>query len=136
MLTNSEIQDIILLNGEFEKLDIEMKIAVSDWQGYYVDSTWVPNAHDNPEKDFVILERLFKLYDQLIGLFEKFKSIQGKYPELKRLVGDNVTKLATAIEWIKSGDFSFVDAPDKDSFHTSWMKLHQGLIAFVKTLLQ
>jgi len=132
MSTYADTQSIKLLENEFEELDKEMKVTISDWQGSYVNGTWIPNEHGDSDKDFIILERLFKLYDRLTALFKKYKTIQDSNPELGRLVRDNIYKLKVAVRRIEKGDFIFVDAPDKESFHTSWMKLHQSLIMFVK----
>lgn len=136
MPTKADILSIKLLENEFEELDVEMKNIVSDWQGSYINGNWTPNIHDDSEKDFFILEKLFTLYDKLTIIFRKYKEIHGNYPELKKMMGDSLSRLKIAIEQIQKGDFTFVDNPSKESFHTSWMALHQNLIAFVKKTSQ
>ena len=135
MPTKVDIPSIKLLESEFKELDVEMKTIVSDWQGSYINGNWAPNIHDDPEKDFPILERLFALYDKLTTLSRKYTEIYDDYPELKKMMDDNLNRLKIATEQIQKGDSTFVDSPSKESFHTSWMNLHQNLIAFVKKML-
>jgi hypothetical protein len=134
MSKNLDAESLKLLEKKFDELDKEMKAAISDWQGSYVNDAWVPNIHGDSEKDFIILERLFKLYDRLTVLFDKNRIVQKNHKELERIVHENIFKLKTAVEQIEKGDFTFVDAPDKESFHTSWMNLHQSLITFLKKI--
>jgi hypothetical protein len=129
-----ERHDIESLLDEFRKLDAEMKIIISDWQGSYVDGVWTPNLHDNPEKDFSILERLFQLYDSLSTLFDKKKDVLNEHSELKTMVCTYMNKLKMSVEKIRNGEFNFIDDPNIESFHTVWMSLHQSLESYAKDI--
>jgi len=134
MAIENEIQKIRSLATDFDKLDTQMKIIVSEWQGSYVEGVWTSNLHDNTEKDFSILERLFNLNDSLSRLFKEYSAIIKAYPELDNIINKGMMKLNIATGKIQNGNFTFVDASDLDSFHTSWMELHQNIEAFIKKI--
>ena len=45
-------------------------------------------------------------------------------------------RLDQALGKIRSGDVSYIAAPDRDSYHTAWFELHQDLIGLAGTTRQ
>ena len=115
---------IPLLEGRawagFEALDTEFKKVCSMWQ-VRQDRAGSPNAHDDPEYDFGVLERLGEVHSRLRELV---RSVSGLEAEL----ADLTVELDNAMARVSEGEFDYFTGVQLNSFHNLWFELHEDLL--------
>jgi hypothetical protein len=114
-------QDVVAAYDTFERINVELKTLISQWQTLEVAGEIVQNNHTDLEHDRDIIDRLGRLHeraDRVLGV------LAGRVPrfEIYR------TKLLTALERAEDGDIEWVSAVRVESYHTVWFELHEDLL--------
>ncbi|MDA3644184.1 ArsR family transcriptional regulator [Saccharopolyspora indica] len=99
------------LNGPFKQL-------CTDWQV----RDGAPNDHDDPHYDRQIFDRLAELHPAAVRLTTELTRAVPRY-------GWYPPRLENAWRRIDSGEARAFTAPMADSYHDTWMALHQDLMS-------
>jgi|APEBP8051072210_1049370.scaffolds.fasta_scaffold00829_8 hypothetical protein len=118
---NKEFRDAHLA---FEKVNIELKALITDWQTLRIGGRLVPNDHSDEAYDEQILKRLAKLH----GNAEKV--LNGLAAVLPRM-GIYLKKLEEALDKAEEGDIAWVSDAKIESYHTVWFELHEDLLCLL-----
>jgi pyruvate,orthophosphate dikinase len=114
---------------EFSPINDAFKQLVTRWQMRAVGDRQVRNDHADAAYDKSVLEGFDPIHrdiSDLIGTIATSASRIGGYKQ----------RLDLALGKIRSGDVSYIAAPDRDSYHTVWFELHQDLIGLAGTTRQ
>jgi hypothetical protein len=105
----------------FERINVELKQLITDWQTIELGGKRVPNDHADTAYDRRIIDRLGDLH-------ERFE------PVLRALVAGSSRlrvyqdKLMAALESAEAGETAAVSDARSDSYHTVWFELHEDLL--------
>ncbi len=108
---------------DFRAVNADFKRLVTDWQ-LKGGPDGVPNAHDDADYDAAVLARLDDVHAHTMPIIE---AAAAQLPRLSAYA----TKLAAALDKIKSGETAWLTRPLIDSYHTVWFELHEELIVAV-----
>ncbi|MBS0340064.1 MAG: hypothetical protein JSS56_06025 [Proteobacteria bacterium] len=108
----------------FEKVNIDLKTLITDWQTLKIGGKLVPNDHSDEAYDEQILKRLAKLHSNA----EKVLTALAKV--LPR-IGIYLDKLEEALEKAESGEIEWVSDAKIESYHTVWFELHEDLLCLL-----
>lgn len=105
----------------FEKINVDLKQLITDWQTMEVAGQRVPNDHSNQAHDERVIDRLGKLHERADKLFAK---LAAGLPRLQ-IYRDH---LLVALEKAEDGAIEWVSDARIDSYHTVWFELHEELL--------
>lgn len=105
---------------DFRSVNADFKALVTDWQ-LKGGQGGPANPHDDAEYDAAVLARLDAVHARVLPIIE---TVAAQLPRLSAYS----TKLAAALEKIKSGDTFWLTRPLADSYHTVWFEWHEELI--------
>lgn len=111
------------VHDAFLPLNARLRRACTDWQ--LRPAPGVPlaaNTHDDPEWDARVVAELAALAGELVPLNDALTRILARF-------GGYATRFAAALDGVRAGDPSRVDATGVDSCHTVWFELHEDLVA-------
>jgi hypothetical protein len=116
----SGIDQIVLAKSydDFRSVNARFKALVADWQ----IKDGQPNAHDDPEYDAAVLNRLDNVHQQVLPIIAAVTTL---LPRLSAYA----KKLDSALAKVKAGETTWLARPIIDSYHTVWFELHEELIA-------
>lgn len=105
----------------FERINVDLKQLITDWQTLAIGGRRVPNDHSDVEYDRRIIDRLGALH-------ERFEPIL-----LALIAGEPrlcvyQQKLDAALEKAEAGATAAVSDARSDSYHTVWFELHEDLL--------
>lgn len=113
--------DFLAAYEGFEKINVDLKQLITDWQTLEVAGQRVPNDHSNKAHDERVIDRLGKLHERADKLFAK---LAGGLPRLQ-IYRDH---LLAALEKAEDGAIEWVSDARVDSYHTVWFELHEELL--------
>lgn len=113
--------DFIAAYEGFEKVNVDLKQLITDWQTIEVAGQRVPNDHSNKAHDERVIDRLGKLHERADKLFAK---LAAGLPRLQ-IYRDH---LLAALEKAEDGAIEWVSDARIDSYHTVWFELHEELL--------
>jgi hypothetical protein len=105
----------------FEKINVDLKQLITDWQTMEVGGQRVPNDHSNEAHDQRVIDRLGKLHERADTLFAR---LAAGLPRLQ-IYRDH---LLQALEKSEDGAIEWVSDARIDSYHTVWFELHEELL--------
>ena len=105
----------------FERINIELKQLITDWQTVEIGGKRVPNDHSDKARDQKTIARLGDLHERFEPVL---KALVAGEPRLKTYA----EKLAAALERAEDGDANAVSDARTDSYHTVWFELHEDLL--------
>lgn len=108
----------------FEKINLDLKALITDWQTIEVGGVRVANDHSNKDHDEKLIDRLGKLHERADAIFAKLAA------GLPRL-GYYRTHLLAALEKAEDGAIEWVSDARIESYHTLWFELHEDLLRIV-----
>ena len=117
------------LYEEFSPINDAFKQLVTRWQMRTVGDRQVRNDHTDAAYDKSVLEGFDPIHHDISDLI-------GTIAATAPRVGGYKQRLDLALGKIRSGDVSYIAAPDRDSYHTAWFELHQDLIGLAGTTRQ
>lgn len=108
----------------FEKINIDLKALITDWQTLKIGGKTVPNDHSDEAYDEQILKRLAKLQG---GAERVLRSLSNELPRMHVYLD----KLEEALDKAESGDIEWVSDAKIESYHTVWFELHEDLLCLM-----
>lgn len=105
----------------FEKINIQLKELITEWQTMEVGGERVANDHSDKDYDMEIIDRLGDLHekaDQVLARLAK------QLPRMKVYR----TLLLHALEKAEDGEIAWVSDAKIASYHTVWFELHEDLL--------
>lgn len=105
----------------FERVNVELKQVITDWQTLEVGGQKVRNDHSNKEYDGEVLDRLGEVHERFEPILAQL--IRG----LPRLAVYR-HKLERALEEAESGKLQWVSDAKLESYHTVWFEMHEDLL--------
>jgi hypothetical protein len=105
----------------FERINIELKTLITEWQTIDSGGTRLPNDHTDRDYDLAIIDRLGELHERADQILQ---TLQKALPRF-RYYQDN---LQHALEQAEQGAVEWVSGPRIESYHTLWFELHEDLL--------
>jgi hypothetical protein len=105
---------------DFRSVNTDFKTLVTDWQ-LKGGPGGPPNTHDDADYDAAVLTRLDQVHARVLPIIE---AVGVQLPRLNAYS----SKLAAALDKVKSGDSAWLTRPLVDSYHTVWFEWHEELI--------
>jgi hypothetical protein len=102
----------------FLPLNQELLRVCHDWQ---VNATGAPNAHDDSEYDWAIIDRLGALHERTSPVTRSMTRVVARFAPYR-------TRLHAALHRVEHGETEWFTSPRLDSYHTVWMQLHEDLL--------
>lgn len=113
--------DFIAAYEGFERVNVELKQLITDWQTMDVAGKRVPNDHSNAAHDEKVIDRLGDLHERADKIFAR---LAAGLPRLQ-IYRDH---LLQALEKAEDGAIEWVSDARIDSYHTVWFELHEELL--------
>mgnify|MGYP005844621239 CR=1 FL=1 len=116
-----ENEDFFAAYEAFEKINVQLKELITDWQTMEVGGERVANDHSNKDHDMTVIDRLGDLHekaDQVLARLAKHVSRMKVYQDL----------LLEALEKAEDGEIEWVSDAKIASYHTVWFELHEDLL--------
>lgn len=116
-----ENEDFFAAYEAFEKINVQLKELITDWQVMDVGGEQVANDHSSKDHDMEIIDRLGDLHekaDQILGRLARH------VPRMKVYQG----LLLKALERAEDGEVEWVSDARIASYHTVWFELHEDLL--------
>ena len=105
----------------FERVNVELKQVITDWQTLEVGGQKVRNDHSNRDYDAAVLDRLGDVH-------ERFEPILAQLVRGLPRLAVYRDKLEHALEQADAGRVEWVSDAKLDSYHTVWFELHEDLL--------
>lgn len=105
----------------FERINLELKQLITDWQTMEVAGQRVPNDHSSEAHDQRVIDRLGRMHERADKLFA---GLVAGLPRLQ-IYRDH---LLAALEKAEDGAIEWVSDVRIDSYHTVWFELHEELL--------
>ncbi|CAN5491516.1 hypothetical protein BH10PSE12_BH10PSE12_07320 [soil metagenome] len=119
-----ENADFFAAYEAFERINVQLKALITDWQTMEVGGQRVANDHGNQAYDSNVIDRLGDMHERADAI-------------LKRL-GDGLPRLdyyrkhlLSALEKAEDGATEWVSDAKIESYHTLWFELHEDLLRIV-----
>jgi len=119
-----EDADFMAAYEEFERINVEFKQLITQWQTMEVGGQTVANDHSDPDYDADIIDRLGEVHERVERVLDR---LAAKEPRMTRYK----EKLLEALEKSEDGDTKWVSDATIDSYHTVWFELHEDLLRVV-----
>ena len=113
--------DFVAAYEGFERINVELKQLITDWQTMDVAGKRVPNDHSNEAHDQKVLDRLGEMHERADKIFAR---LAAGLPRLQ-IYRDH---LLQALEKAEDGAIEWVSDARIDSYHTVWFELHEELL--------
>jgi len=109
----------------FERVNVELKQVITDWQTLDVGGQKVRNDHSNKDHDAEVLDRLGAVHERFEPILAQL--IKG----LPRLTVYR-HKLERALEEAEAGRVEWVSDAKIESYHTVWFEMHEDLLRVLR----
>ncbi|MGH8516752.1 MAG: hypothetical protein ACREUE_04770 [Panacagrimonas sp.] len=113
--------DFVAAYEGFERVNVELKQLITDWQTMDVAGKRVPNDHSNAAHDQKVIDRLGEMHERADKLFAR---LSAGLPRLQ-IYRDH---LLQALEKAEDGAIEWISDARIDSYHTVWFELHEELL--------
>ena len=105
----------------FERVNLELKKTITDWQTMEVGGQRVRNDHANKDYDGEVLDALGEVH-------ERFESVLAQLVKTLPRLAVYGRKLGVALERAEAGAVEWVSDAKLESYHTVWFELHEDLL--------
>ncbi len=105
----------------FERVNVELKQIITDWQTMDVGGQKVRNDHANADYDGAVLDRLGDVH-------ERFESVLAQLVKSLPRLARYGRALEHALEQAEAGKIEWVSEVRIESYHTVWFELHEDLL--------
>ena len=109
---------------DFERINVDLKGLITDWQTIRIAGKIVPNDHSNEAHDEQVMRRLAKLHDQAEKVVASLSKGLGRIAVYGK-------KLEEALEKAECGQIEWVSDAKIESYHTVWFELHEDLLCIM-----
>lgn len=122
-------EDFVAAYEGFERINVELKQLITDWQTVEIAGQRVPNDHSDAAHDQRVIDRLGDLHERADKVFAR---LAAGLPRLQRYRDH----LLAALEKAEDGDIQWVSDARIDSYHTVWFELHEELLRLMGRIRQ
>lgn len=105
----------------FERINPELKAAITDWQTMEVGGERRPNDHSDAAHDD-------KVIDKIAGIHERIEPALGALANGLPRLAIYAKKLERALDKVERGEKEWVSDVHRESYHTVWFELHEELL--------
>lgn len=105
----------------FERINVELKTLVTDWQTLSIGGSRVANDHSDKAHDARLIDRLGELHERAEPMLAQLAKA---LPRLS-VYGE---QLQAALEKCEDGAVEWFSEVRIDSYHTVWFELHEDLL--------
>lgn len=109
---------------QFERINVQLKALITDWQTTPVGGERVVNDHADQDYDAKIIDRLGDLHERAEVILKRLASALPRLEYYRR-------QLLSALEKAEDGDIAWVSDVKIESYHTLWFELHEDLLRIV-----
>ena len=106
---------------DFERINVQLKTLITDWQTISVGGERIANDHSSKAHDDAVIDRLGDLHERADRIFGRLAT---HHPRLKFYS----TRLLSALEKAEDGAVEWVSDAKIESYHTLWFELHEDLL--------
>lgn len=108
----------------FERINVQLKALITDWQTIDVGGQRVANDHSDSAHDAKVIDRLGELHERADAILGKLASGLPRLDYYRR-------NLLAALEKAEDGAIEWVSDAKIESYHTLWFELHEDLLRIV-----
>jgi len=108
----------------FERINVQLKTLITDWQTMEVGGQRVANDHSNKSHDDKVIDRLGSLHERADAIFAQLVKTVAR-------LGYYRQHLLAALEKAEDGAIEWVSDAKIESYHTLWFELHEDLLRIV-----
>jgi len=105
----------------FERINIELKTLITDWQTIDAGGTRMSNDHSDTDYDLGILDRLGDLHERATEVLDELKKRLPRFDYYQ-------IHLEQALQKAEQGALEWVSGARIESYHTLWFELHEDLL--------
>ena len=113
--------DFVAAYEGFERINVELKQLITDWQTLDIAGKRVTNDHSNAAHDQKVIDRLGEMHERADKLFGRLAAGLPRLQIYRDL-------LLQALEKAEDGAIEWVSDARIDSYHTVWFELHEELL--------
>lgn len=106
---------------DFERINNELKQAITDWQTMEVGGQTVANDHSNKDYDASIIDRIGAIHERVDVILKRLGNKEERLNHYRDL-------LLLALEKAEDGEIEWVSDATIPSYHTVWFELHEDLL--------
>jgi hypothetical protein len=108
----------------FERINVQLKALITDWQTLEVGGARVANDHSDADYDMRIIDRLGELHERAESVLAQLTREVPRFAYYAR-------NLLAALERAEAGEVEWVSDARLASYHTLWFELHEDLLRLV-----
>ena len=108
----------------FERINIQLKTLITDWQTMEVGGQRVVNDHSDKAHDAKIIDRLGNLHERADAILAELTKRVARLDYYRQ-------HLLAALERAEDGQIEWVSDARIESYHTLWFELHEDLLRIV-----
>ncbi|MEM1187144.1 MAG: hypothetical protein AAF640_11695 [Pseudomonadota bacterium] len=106
---------------DFERINNELKQAITDWQTIEIGGQTVANDHSNEDYDASVIDRIGAIDERMEVILERLGSREERLLRYRE-------QLLSALEKAEDGDIAWISDATIPSYHTVWFELHEDLL--------
>jgi hypothetical protein len=114
-------EDFVAAYEDFERINNDLKQAITDWQTIELGGQTVSNDHSDKDYDAAVIDRIGDIHERVDVVLERL----GRKEERLHRYRD---KLLSALEKAEDGEIQWVSDATIESYHTVWFELHEDLL--------
>jgi hypothetical protein len=116
--------DFVEAYETFERINVQLKAVITEWQTIELGGARVPNDHSNSGYDDRIIDRLGDLHDRAERVLRQLERSVARFSYYR-------TQLGAALEKAEDGAIEWVSDARLPSYHTLWFELHEDLLCLL-----
>jgi len=105
----------------FERINVQLKTVITDWQTIEIGGTRAPNDHSDAAYDDRVIGRLGDVHDRAERVLRSLERSVARFSYYR-------THLEAALEKAEDGAIEWVSDARLPSYHTVWFELHEDLL--------
>jgi len=113
--------DFVAAYEDFERINNDLKQAITDWQTIEIGGQTVTNDHSDKGYDASVIDRIGDIHERVDVVLERLGRKEERLHRYRE-------KLLSALEKAEDGDIAWVSDATIESYHTVWFELHEDLL--------
>ncbi|MEO1081578.1 MAG: hypothetical protein AAFY29_18610 [Pseudomonadota bacterium] len=106
---------------DFERVNNDLKQAITDWQTIEIGGQTVANDHSNKDYDASVIDRIGAIHERVEVILERLGNREERLLRYRE-------QLLSALEKAEDGDIAWISDATIASYHTVWFELHEDLL--------
>lgn len=111
----------IAAHERFERINTELKQAITDWQTMSVGGRQVANDHSDADYDERIIDRIGAIDEKVEPCLAVFAASVPRFARYR-------AKLEAALDKAEDGDHAWISDVTIESYHTVWFEMHEDIL--------